>query len=118
MSLFRIILASLAAAVMAGALALAHAQGDPALEQAKAQGVIGEMFDGYLGIADPTRASADLLRRVEEVNGRRLGLYTETSRSTGEPVATIAALTALKQIDRAAPGEMVKAGPDQPWRAK
>jgi uncharacterized protein len=91
---------------------------DAVLEQAKASGVVGEMYTGYLGIADPGRASSDLRRRVDEVNARRLAVYTELAQREGQSVETIAALTAEKQIGKADSGEAVKTGPDDAWMRK
>ncbi len=117
MSMFRRMLTLAAAVFTAGALLSAHAQ-DAALEQAKAQGVVGEMHTGYLGEVSGKSASADLKRRIDETNAKRLAAYTETSAKTGEPVATIAALTAEKLIARAGSGEVVMPGSGEPWTQK
>lgn len=117
MRMFRKIFAALAVLVASLSLTPAMAQ-DPVIDQARAQGIVGEMYTGYLGIADPSKASADLRRRVDEVNARRLAIYTETSQRTGESVSTIAALTAEKQIQRAGSGEVVNPGSGQPWTQK
>jgi uncharacterized protein YdbL (DUF1318 family) len=106
------------AAMFAGAALLAaHAQG-PVIDQAKAQGIVGEQFDGYLGIVDPSKASADVKRRVQEVNAGRLAEYTRISGEKGDPVATVAAAMAEKQFSRAEAGEMFKPGPNDPWTKK
>lgn len=103
-------------AMLAGATLLAaYAQG-PVIDQAKAQGIVGEQFDGYLGIVDPSRASADVKRRVQGVNAGRLAEYTRISNEKGDSVATVAAAMAEKQFARAAPGEMLKPGPEAPWQ--
>ena len=117
MRLFRKIFASLVMLAASLSLTPAMAQ-DAVIDQARAQGIVGEMYTGYLGIADSSRASADLRRRVDEVNARRLAIYTETSQRTGESVSTIAALTAEKQIQRAASGEVVNPGSGQSWTVK
>lgn len=109
-------LLSLAAyGVVAASPALAQ---DAVLDQAKAQGLIGEMYTGYLGVVDGANVSADVKRRIDEVNAKRLSIYTETAKASGEPVATIAALTAEKQISRAGSGEAVKPGASEPWVRK
>jgi hypothetical protein len=113
-SLAALLAAAGTALVLAGA---AFAQ-DAAIDQAKAQGVVGEMYTGYLGFPDASKASADLKRRVDEVNARRLTIYTTKSQETAQPVATIAALTAEKQIARAGAGEVVKPGASDPWTKK
>ncbi len=117
MKTVRKFLTFLAALMLAGTLGVAHAQ-DAAIEQAKAMGVIGEKYDGYIGIADASKASADLRRRVDEINAKRLAAYTESASKNGQPVTTIAALTAEKLIARAGSGQMVMPGPDQPWTPK
>jgi uncharacterized protein len=117
MKLFRTIIATLAALASAASLLVAHAQ-DPVIDQAKAQGVVGEMYTGYLGVADEGRATADIRRRMEEVNSKRLALYTQLSQEQKQPVATVAALTAEKLISRAESGEAVKPGASQPWTRK
>lgn len=117
MRLFRKLFAALVMLAASLSLSPAVAQ-DAVIDQAKAQGVVGEMYTGYLGIADSSRATADLRRRVDEVNARRLSIYTDTSQRTGESVSTIAALTAEKQIQRAMSGEAVSAGAGQGWQRK
>lgn len=119
MSMIRKFSALLAAAAFAGTLSVAQAQqGDPVLSQARAQGVVGEMYTGYLGVADEGKANADIKRRVDEINAKRLSLYTQLSQKTGEPVANVAAVTAEKQIERATSGEAVKPGANQAWTRK
>jgi uncharacterized protein YdbL (DUF1318 family) len=117
MSMIRKFIAVFAAMFAAMSLSLAHAQ-DAALEQAKAQGVVGEMYTGYLGVVDPAKASAAVKRAVEETNAKRLAIYTETAQANGQTVAVIAALTAEKQIARAPSGSAVKAGASDAWAIK
>jgi uncharacterized protein YdbL (DUF1318 family) len=109
MSMIRKISSLFAAAAVAGALSVAHAQAsDPVLQQARAQGVVGEMSTGYLGIADESKATPDIKRHVEETNAKRLSLYTQLSQQSGQTVANVAGVTAEKQLSRASSGEMVK----------
>src|SRR5690348_2618614 len=87
------------AAMFAGAALLAaHAQG-PVIDQAKAAGVVGEQYDGYLGFVDASKASADLKRRVSEVNAGRLAEYTRISKEKGDSVEIVAGAMALKQFE-------------------
>lgn len=118
MSMIRKLIAVIAAFAATLTLAGAAFAQDAAIEQAKAQGVIGEMYTGYVGFPDASKVSADLKRRVDELNARRLAIYTAKSQETGQPVATIAALTAEKQIARAESGEVVKPGASDPWTKK
>jgi hypothetical protein len=117
MKIIRRIIAFFTAPLMAATLMTAHAA-DPVIEQAKAQGIVGEQFDGYLGFADPSKASADLKRRVSENNAKRLELYTQTAQQTRTKVSDVAAVTAEKQIAGASSGEMVLPGPGASWTRK
>ncbi len=114
MSMIRNILAAVAAMFAAATLMTAYAA-DPVIEQAKAQGIIGEMYTGYLGIVDPSKASADLKRRVDEVNAGRLQAYTDVAQKNGQTVQVVAGLAAQKQAERAQSGELVKPGASDPW---
>lgn len=98
-------------------LMVAHAA-DPVIEQAKAQGVIGEQYDGYIGIADTSRASADVKRKVDQINAGRLAEYTRISQKTGDPVSTVAVAMAEKLFANAESGEALKSGPGDPWKKK
>jgi uncharacterized protein YdbL (DUF1318 family) len=119
MSMIRKFLTLIAAFAALGAVSMAHAQrGDPALMQAKAQGIVGEMYNGYLGVADESRATPDIRRRVDEANAKRLSIYTDTAKENGQTVAVIAALTAEKQIAAAEAGEIVKPGASDAWTKK
>jgi uncharacterized protein YdbL (DUF1318 family) len=116
MSMFKKI-AALFAATFAAATLMSAWAADPVIEQAKAQGVIGELSTGYLGIVDASKASADLRRRVDEVNAGRLQAYTDIANKNGQTVQTVGQLAAEKQFERAVSGELVK--PDgEPWTKK
>lgn len=91
---------------------------DPVIEKAKADNVIGEMYDGYLGVVDASRVTPDLQRRLDEINSGRLARYTEISRSSGVDVGQVGVGMAEKLFERAKPGESLKAGKDAPWRKK
>ena len=113
MSMFKKI-AALVAAMFAAATLMTAWAADPVIEQAKAQGVIGELATGYLGIVDASKATPDVRRRVDEVNAGRLQAYTEIATRTGQTVQTVATLAAEKQFERAQPGELVKPA-SEPW---
>jgi uncharacterized protein YdbL (DUF1318 family) len=106
MSMFKKLAAMFAAMFAAATLMTAYA--DPVVDQAKAQGIIGEMATGYLGIADPSKATPDLKRRVDEINAGRLQAYTDVANKNNQSVATVAVLMAEKQFARAQPGEVLK----------
>jgi uncharacterized protein YdbL (DUF1318 family) len=116
MSMFKKI-AALFAAMFAAATLMTAWAADPVIEQAKAQGIIGELSTGYLGIVDASRATPDLKRRVDEVNAGRLQGYTEIAQKTGQTVQIVGQLAAEKQFERAEPGELVKPA-NEPWTKK
>ena len=116
MSMFKKI-ATFFAAMFAAATLMTAWAADPVIEQAKAQGIIGELSTGYLGIVDASKATPDLKRRVDEVNAGRLQGYTEIAQKTGQTVQIVGQLAAEKQFERAEPGELVK--PDgEAWTKK
>jgi uncharacterized protein len=117
MSMLKKLFTAFAAMFAAATLMTAYAA-DPVIEQAKAQGVIGELYTGYLGIVDPGKASADLKRRVEEVNAGRLQAYTDIAQKQGQTVQVVGQLMAQKQAERAQPGELVKPSASEPWTKK
>lgn len=117
MSMFKKITTWLAATFAAASLMTAYAA-DPVIEQAKAQGIVGEQYDGYIGIAQPGQASAEVKRKVDETNAGRLAKYTEISQKTGDPVATVAAAMALKLFENVKSGEVVRPASGAAWQKK
>jgi uncharacterized protein YdbL (DUF1318 family) len=117
MKLLKPILAAFAALAAMATLSLAHAQ-SAVVDQARAQKIIGEMYTGYVGVADEARATPEIRRNVTEVNSKRLALYQKLSKEQGVTPDQVAALTAEKLIGRAAAGEMIKPGASQPWTPK
>ena len=76
------------------------------IDTAMQNGVVGEQADGYLGfVRAPTAAQADLQRRINEVNIRRRGVYTQVARDSGETIDRVALLQALRQITKSPVGE-------------
>lgn len=94
-----------AAAVIAGALmlaapALAQAQSDTVVQQARANGLVGEQADGYLGFVPSASISADLRGRVEQINIQRRALYTRRAAERNVSVNEMAAAVACEVFDR------------------
>lgn len=80
--------------------AAAPAQSPAAIVQARQAGLIGERYDGYLGIVTP-RPSDDLRRQVQAVNIRRRALYSGLAARKGvtpEEVGITAACSLLRRI--------------------
>jgi uncharacterized protein YdbL (DUF1318 family) len=108
------------AALAAAALALAapaSAQ-DSVISQARAQGLIGEQADGYLGFVPGAQISADLRGRVEQNNMQRRQLYTRRANERGVSVNEMAAAVACEVFQsRIAIGEKYRNQAGQ-WRQR
>lgn len=92
-----------AAALIAGALMLAapaQAQNDAVVAQARANGLVGEQADGYLGFVPGASISADLRGRVEQINIQRRALYTRRAAERSVSVNEMAAAVACEVFDR------------------
>ena len=80
--------------------ASAPAQDSAAIVAARRSGLIGERFDGYLGLAS-TSVSPDLRRQVGAVNIRRRALYSNLAARKGvtpEEVGITAACSLLRRV--------------------
>lgn len=109
-----------AAALTAAALAMAApalAQ-DATLNQARANGLIGEQADGYLGFVPSASISADLRGRVEQNNIQRRQLYTRRAAERNVSVNEMAAAVACEVFERRiAVGERYRDAGGQ-WRQR
>ncbi|HET6519252.1 MAG TPA: YdbL family protein [Geminicoccaceae bacterium] len=105
---------------LALALVLGGGSAPPAaavtLDQAKTAGLLGERFDGYLGLVD-ANAPADVRALMETINAQRRTRYAEIAANRGVPVEAVGKLTAEKVINGAPPGTYFM-GPDGRWRRK
>ncbi len=108
-----------AAALLIGAAVAgsgAMAQRDPAYQQARADGLIGEKTDGYLGFV--TSPSPAVKALVDDLNIKRKAKYTEEALANGATVEEMAFRTGCRLIkERTAPGEMYQA-PDKTWKTR
>ncbi len=80
--------------------------GDPQIEAAQRQGVVGERIDGYLGIVSGNVDPA-LMRKVNEINNKRRALFDQMALDTGTTTAQVARVSGEKQVARAETGEFV-----------
>lgn len=108
--------------MVAAALALAGtssttaawAQRDPAYAEARAQGLIGEQTDGYLGIVGtPT---PELRAIINNINIQRKAAYTRSA-ANGATVEQFAFTSGCNLILKTAPGEKYQ-GPDGRWQTR
>ena len=100
--------------LMAG-LGIGSAQAGP-LEDAKAQGLVGERIDGYLGLVD-SGAPGSVKSLVNQINAEREAKYAEIAKKQGAPVAAVAQIAGTKLIQRAPKGEYVMGASGQ-WQRK
>ena len=99
--------AVLAALVLAPAAAVAM-DSKAAVDKAKAEGVVGEQADGFLGFVKPSNDPA-LKAAVEDINQGRAALYRQAAAKNGVSVeaAGASAYTTVVQA-RIKPGEYYK----------
>jgi uncharacterized protein YdbL (DUF1318 family) len=101
--------------LMAAGLGISPAEAG-ALEDAKAEGLVGERIDGYLGVVD-SGAPGSVRSMVDQINAEREAKYAEIAKKQGAPVAAVAQIAGKKLIERAPSGEYVM-GADGQWRQK
>lgn len=76
------------------------------LDQAKANGLVGELQTGYLGIVNQTTPEVRAL--VDRINQERKGKYGEIAKKNGTSLGAVEALAAKKAIEQTAPGNYVQ----------
>ena len=102
----------LSAVLAAATLATpAFAQRDPAYQQAREKGLVGEQPDGYLGIVGT--ATPELRALVSNINIQRKKQYTEQV-TPGSTIEQMAFVTGCNLIQRTVPGEKYRT-PDGRW---
>lgn len=69
-----------------------------ALDDARAQGAIGERFDGFAAIRDPS-APASARKLVEDINAKRRKLYSEVSTREGTTIEAVGRIYARQIVD-------------------
>lgn len=84
------------------------------LEQAKAQGLVGEQPDGYLGVV---KATPEVVALVADINKKRRAAYEDIARKNGITVEQVAVLAGEKAIARTAQGSFIRT-PDGRWIRK
>jgi len=86
------------------------------LDEAKAQGLVGERVDGFVGVV-PANPPAEVRQLVERINAERQKRYEEIAAQRDIPVEAVAQIAGEKLLERTPPGQFV-AGPDGTWRRK
>ena len=76
------------------------------LHEARAQGLLGEQWDGYVGIvASPT---PELEKLTADVNAKRKAHYQQIAQRNGTQLEAVAALAGKKLVEGAPSGQFVK----------
>lgn len=84
------------------------------LAQARAQGIVGEKLDGYVGAVG---SSATGQTMADDVNTKRRAEYEKISKQNSQPVAVVAKVAAETIINGLPSGSMYQA-PDGSWKRK
>ena len=84
------------------------------LQTAKADGVVGERADGYLG-AVHGRASTEVRALIDDINAKRKQQYQRIAEKNGLPLPDVEALAGKKTIEKTQSGGWVFI---ETWRQK
>ena len=103
MTALRTLLISISLALAAFAFAPTASAGDPVIDAAISSGTVGERIDGYLGVVGT--ADATTVRKVQDINNRRRGVYEQTARDNNTTVQIVAQLAGEKLIAKLEPGQ-------------
>lgn len=102
----KIITIAAAFVALAGAPALAQSSAKAVVDAAKAQGVVGEQGDGFVGIV--SGGDAAVRAAVAEMNASRAKIYAETAAKTGVTPEAAGQATAVTLFSRLQPGDWYK----------
>ncbi len=86
------------------------------LQDAKAQGLVGEQANGYLGVVK-SGVSAEVKALVNDINAKRKNEYKDIARRNKTDLNVVEALAGKKAIDMTPPGQYVKP-PSGQWIKK
>jgi len=76
------------------------------LDEAKANGLVGEKPNGYLGAVNPSNAEAQAL--IKDVNQKRRQAYEDIAKRNGTNVQAVQTLAGEKAIQNTKPGNFVE----------
>jgi uncharacterized protein YdbL (DUF1318 family) len=109
--------ASIWIGIAAACLALPAAAQNPAVVgSARQAGVIGERYDGYMGVVTAA-ASGEVRRQLNAVNIRRRNLYIALAARRGVDAGIVGIATACELIPRLGNGEFYMLS-DRVWRRR
>lgn len=84
------------------------------LDDAKANGLVGEQTDGYVGVVISSTEAESL---VTEINNKRKDAYSNIAEKNGITIKKVAELAGKKLIEKLPEGQLYKA-PDGTWVKK
>ncbi len=76
------------------------------LDEAKANGLVGEKPNGYLGAVNPSNAEAQAL--IKDVNQKRRQAYEDIAKRNGTNVQAVQTLAGEKAMQNTKPGHFVE----------
>lgn len=88
-------------------LLLSQAAVAMSLDVAKANGYVGEQYDGYIGVVHHN-VPEDVHALVSNVNAKRRAHYQSISQKTQTSLANVEALAGQKAIERTPAGQYIK----------
>jgi hypothetical protein len=85
------------------------------LDEAKAQGIVGEQITGYLGtVTVIASAEADFL--VQDINAKRKQKYNEIANRNGVSLEAVEKLAGKTALEKTPPGQFINLGSG--WQKK
>lgn len=84
------------------------------LSELKADGVVGERADGYLGLVEP-EVAADVAELVADINSRRKAEYQRIAAENELPLEKVEALAGKKTLGKTEAGHWIYI---ESWRQK
>ena len=109
------VILALGAVALLGVSGMAMAQRDPAYAAARAEGLVGEQPDGYLGIVGA--ATPALRTLVNSINIQRKAAYTQKAQASGATVEQMAFTSGCNLIAQTVGGEKYKT-PEGVWKTR
>ena len=100
----KLLLLPVVLAVSLPVLAMTLQQAMAALGNAKAQGLVGEQTNGYLGVVQQNAEAADI---VKLINDARRAEYARLAQQNNIAVADVEAMAGKKAIERTSSGHFI-----------
>jgi uncharacterized protein YdbL (DUF1318 family) len=101
--------------LLAGLAAAPAAAQTPAIDAARVGGVVGERYDGYLGVAAPV--SAAVRSQIASINIQRRSLYSRLAASKGVSPQDVGVTAGCQLLARVTVGEAYMWA-DGKWRQR